>query len=99
ERADRRPHLLGERSDGALVEIGDDDLGAFLGEKPRGGAAHAGAAARDDRHLPAETRHRFSALGPGQIAFATARFVLLHCSSISGAASRILAFISAVSVG
>ena len=39
------------------VDVGDDDLGALLGKAFRGGAADAGASARDERHFPGQSRH------------------------------------------
>src|SRR5690606_36389272 len=41
----------GQGAGGILVQVGDDDAGAFLGEAARDSGAEAGGSARDDRSL------------------------------------------------
>lgn len=50
-------YLGHQRIELGLAAGGDDDLGAFLGEEFRGGAADAGTGAGDDGDLVGECEH------------------------------------------
>jgi hypothetical protein len=60
--------LLGHRAATRLIDVGDHDVGAFGTQALRRRSPDAGRAARDQRHLARELRHRPSPLAAREVA-------------------------------